>query len=133
MAIKEWLVANPKLGIVLVAVAVTLVMTLITKYMTNQTRMKELKGMQKEKQEKLKNVKNDEEKNQITKEIMEHSMEMLRHSFKPMFITLLPILLIFWWVKGVFVETVIAKSWIWYYIGSAIISSIIFRKALDVA
>ena len=36
--LKEWMIANPKLSIVFVSIAVTLFMTLITKYTTNQKR-----------------------------------------------------------------------------------------------
>jgi uncharacterized membrane protein (DUF106 family) len=46
---------------------------------------------------------------------------------------MIPILFLFNWVKGIFVLTEIAKSWIWYYIISSMVSSIALRKVLDVA
>ena len=58
------------------------------------------------------------------------SMEMMKHSFKPMIITLIPLLLLFWWVGQTF-STVLPK-WIWYYIIAGIASSLIFRKLLKV-
>jgi len=54
----------------------------------------------------------------------------MRHSFKPMLITIVPILLFFSFMKGLFVNTEIAKTWIWWYIGGSIASSMIFRKLL---
>ncbi len=133
MALKEWLMANPKLGIILISVSITFLLTLVTKYFTNQNRMKELKGIQKACQIKIKSGKlSPEEMSKINKEMLNCSMEMMKHSFKPMFITLLPILVIFWWVRGIFGTSTIAHSWIWYYIGASIISSIIFRKLLKV-
>lgn len=133
MAIKEWLVANPKLGIILISSVITLALTLVTKYFTNQNRMKELKEVQKACQIKIKSGKlTKEEMSEINKQMLDCSMEMMKHSFRPMFITLLPILVIFWWVRGIFDTTAIAKTWIWYYIGSAIVASIIFRKLLKV-
>jgi len=60
------------------------------------------------------------------------SMELMKHSFKPMIFTFLPLILIFWWIRGIFLETAIADVWLWWYIGTALISSIFLRKVLDV-
>ncbi len=106
-------------------------MTLVTKKSTDQNRMKELKGIQKACQIKLKDARgNADEMTKINKQMMECSMELMKHSFKPMLITFIPILLIFWWIRTVY--TGILAGWIWWYIGSAIISSIILRKVFDV-
>ena len=68
----------------------------------------------------------------IQKEIMGCSMELMKHSFKQIFITFIPLIFVFWWIRGIYIETAIASTWIWWYIGSGIISSIILRKILDV-
>ena len=47
MNIVDLINSNPKLAIILIAAAVTLIMTIVTKYVTNQNRMKELKDIQK--------------------------------------------------------------------------------------
>jgi len=78
-------------------------MTLVTKKFTNQSRMKELKDIQKACQIKLKQdgVKgNLEEMQKIQKQMMECSMELMKHSFKPIFITFIPLLLFFWWINA---------------------------------
>ena len=131
--IKEWMIANPKLSIICLSVLVTLVMTVITKYFTNQKRMKELKDIQKACQIKLKDSKGDVKKQtEIQKEMMQCSMELMKYSFKPMFITLLPLLFLFVWMRGIYAVTYIAGSWIWWYIGISIASSIVLRKILKV-
>jgi uncharacterized membrane protein (DUF106 family) len=132
--IKELILLSPKLSIIILAFAVTLILTLITKKFTNQTRMKELKSKQKECQTKMKEHKGNPDKlNELQKELMSCSGEMMKHSLKPMLITMIPILFLFNWVRGIFVLTEIAKSWIWYYIISSMVSSIALRKILDVA
>ena len=129
--IKEIMIANPKLSIILVGFLVTLVMTLITKKVTDQNRMKELKEIQKKCQIKLKDSKGDMKKQQeIQKEIMACSMELMKHSFKPALYTMIPALLLITWLSGVYTE--ILSGWLWWYIGSAIISSIALRKILNV-
>jgi uncharacterized membrane protein (DUF106 family) len=131
--IKEYLIANPKVGLLFISIFVTLVMTIVTKYTTNQDRMKELKGLQKACQIKLKENKHDQKiQSEVSKQMMECSMEMIKYSFRPMFITLLPLLGLFWWLREVYAETIIASSWIWWYIGFSIIGSMIFRKVLKV-
>ena len=134
MIIKDLIIQNPKLSVVVISFLVTLVMTLVTKKFTNQARMKELKAMQKSCQKKIKDNKGDIQKQQeINKQMMESSMELMKHSFKPLFITMIPLLFIFWWLRGTYAETTIASVWIWWYIGTSIISSMILRKVLNVA
>ena len=129
--IKEWMIANPKLSVILVSFLITLVMTLITKKFTNQNRMKELKEIQKACQIKLKNSKGNPEKMaEIQKEMMQCSMELMKHSFKPMLFTFLPLIILFWWMRGIYSD--VFSSWIWWYIGAGIVSSIILRKVLKV-
>ena len=134
MAIKEWIVSNPKTSVVLIPFFITLALTLVTKFFTDQKRMKELKEIQKKHQERKKEHKgNIEKQKEIQKEIMDVLMEMMKHSFKPLLITLLPIIVIFTWARRIFIGTAIASTWLWWYIGVSIASSIILRKVLDVA
>ncbi|MAH03459.1 hypothetical protein CMI39_01590 [Candidatus Pacearchaeota archaeon] len=129
--IKEWLILNPKLSIVIISFLITLAMTLVTKYYTNQSRMQELKDIQKACNIKLKSAEGNPEKmKEVQKEIMECSLELMKHSMKPMLYTFLPLILLIWWIKDVYAD--VLTSWIWWYIGAGIISSIILRKALKV-
>ena len=129
--IKELMIANPKVSIIVISFLVTLAMTLVTKKFTNQDRMKELKEIQKACQIKLKDSKGDLKKqSEINKEMMECSMELMKHSFKPMFITFIPLIVLFWWIRGFY--SGVLSSWIWWYIGAGVISSIVLRKVLKV-
>jgi len=132
MLIEEWMIAYPEASILIIAFLVTLVMTLVTKKFTDQNRMKELKKIQKACQIKIKDAKGDMQKQaKINQEVMACTMELMKHSFKPMLITMIPIILLFSWVSGVY--TAVLKGWFWWYFGGAIVSSIALRKVLDVA
>lgn len=129
----------PISSLVAIAFLVTLVMTLITKKFTNQNRMKELKESQKDLQKKMRDAAgNLEKQRKIQQEIMESSFELMKHSFKPLIITLLPLLGIFWFLKNIYGPTSLGEisflfpKWIWIYIGTSIISSTILRKILKV-
>lgn len=129
--LKELMIANPKAGIIILSFLITLFMTLVTKKFTDQNRMKELKKIQKACQIKIKDHKGDLKKQaEIQKEMMRCSMELMKHSFKPMLFTLLPLIILFWWIRGVY--TGVLSYWIWWYIGTSIVSSIVLRKLLKV-
>ena len=131
--LKDLMLSNPKASVIVSSFLITLVMTLVTKKFTNQSRMKELKEIQKACQIRLKDAKGDLKKqSEIQKEMMECSMELMKHSFKPLMITFLPLILLFWWIRGVYSLSTLGGSWIWWYIGTGVISSIILRKALKV-
>ncbi len=132
MSIIEILTLYPKTGIVAIAFLITLIMTLVTKKFTNQNRMKELKEIQKACKIKLKDAKGNLEKvNEINQQMMECSLELMKHSFKPLLITFIPLIIFFWWLKGVYTE--LLPGWFWWYLGSGIGSSIVLRKVLKVA
>jgi len=131
MAIKELLISNPKPSIIVISFLVTLAMTLVTKKFTDQNRMKELKDIQKACQIKLKDSKGDMKKqSEIQKEMMACSMELMKHSFKPMIFTFIPLIALFWWIRNIY--TTVLPGWIWWYIGAGLVSSIVLRKALKV-
>ncbi len=131
MTVKDVLIANPKVSIIAIAFLITLITTWITKKFTNQNRMKELKEIQKACQIKLKDAKgNVEEMTKIQKQMMECSMELMKHSFKPMLYTFIPLIIFFWWIRGIY--SAILPGWIWWYIGAGVVSSLILRKALKV-
>lgn len=130
--IKELMIANPKVSIVLISILVTLFMTLITKFFTDQKRMKELKEIQKQCQIRIKDAKGDlKTQTEIQSEMMSCSLEMMKYSMKPMLITFIPLLILIGFLRGVYSS--VFSSWIWWYIISGMISSIALRKILKVA
>ena len=129
--IKELMIANPKISIIVLAFLVTLAMTLITKYFTDQKRMKELKDRQKACQVKMKQFQiGSPDYMEVQKELMECSMELFRKSFKPLLISFIPLIIFFWWIRGIY--SVVLPSWLWWYIPAGIVSSIVLRKILKV-
>ena len=131
--ITELMKSYPKESVILVSIAVTLIMTLVSKYLTNQDRMRELKDVQKTCQIKLKENKDNAKKMaELQKQILECNMELMKHSMKPLLFTFIPLILLIGWLKGVYAETEIASSWLWWYIGSGILASLIFRRLLKV-
>ena len=92
---------NPALGIIVIAGLITILITLAYKYLTDQDKMKHLKGRQKEFQQEMKSHKDNPEKMMaVQKEAMKVNMEYMKHSMKPTLFTMLPILLIFGWMSG---------------------------------
>ena len=123
---------NAILSIILISIMINLIVLLITKFFSDQTRIRELKKQQKEFNKALKDVRGDVEKTlEIQKKAMEHSLELMKHSFRPLLITMIPLLLFFWWIREIF--SPVLSGWIWYYIVSSIIASLILRKVLNVA
>ena len=130
--IENLMVNYPRTGIIIVSFIVTLIMTLVTKYFTNQKRIRELKKMQKACQLKLKDKKGDlKAQGAIQKEMMQCSMEMMKYSMKPMLITFIPIIIFFGWFRGVYAAA--EFGWFWWYMGTSIASSILLRKVMNVA
>ncbi len=117
---------------------ITLIITVAYKYFTDQNLMKSLKEDTKRLQSDMKNHKDNPTKMmEIQKEAMEKNMKYMMHSFKPTLITLIPLLIIFAWLrnayKGIDLNFLgFIHNWIWLYILVSIISSIILRKLLKV-
>jgi len=134
MVITEFIQSNAwnaRLSIVVLSFLVTLFITVVTYYMTDRVRMKELKEKQKRLRKEIKQHRDNPQKMmELNKQMMEDMPEQLKHSFKPMLITMIPILIIFAWLRSTFVLTAIAKTWFWWYIGTSIIFSISLRKLL---
>ena len=117
----------PKTSVIILAL-------LVTKYLTNQIKMKELKERQTACQKLMKDAKGDTVKMQkIQADMMACSMEMMKMSFKPMLITFIPFIIIFTFIRGAFASTVISGTWFWYYLATGLLSSFLFRKILKVA
>jgi len=71
---------------------------------------------------------NHKEMVKLNKELMAETWVMMKHSFKPMIFTFLPIIVLFGAVRNIFLETTIAGTWFWWYMLGALIGSILFRK-----
>ncbi len=93
---------NVMLGVALCAVLISAVMILITKKMVDQDKMREYKKKIKEYQKKMREAREKNDKKALEKvniRMMEVQKEMMMMSMKPMLYTLLPIILIFNWLR----------------------------------
>jgi uncharacterized membrane protein (DUF106 family) len=127
----------PRASIIIISLTVSLFVTLINYFFLNKEKMKEIKERQKVLKEEMKRHQkagNQEKLMELNRELLSHSMEMFRHSFKPMLITIIPIILLFSFVKTAYVNTAlaanwfIAPKWFWYYLLGAIAGGMIFKK-----
>lgn len=92
---------SPFLAVLILAFLITVIITVIYKYATNQTEMKRLKDEQKEYQKRMKGMKDrPDEMMKVQKEAMKKQMDYFKHSMKAMLITFLPIILIFGWMSA---------------------------------
>jgi len=129
MPLTELIQNNPRIAIIILSLIVTLFITIVTFFMTDRARMKEIRAKQKALRIEIKKFKHDPAKMmELNKQMMEDMPEQLKHSFKPMLVTIIPLLLLLGWLRATFAETVIASTWIWWYIGSSIVFSMVLRK-----
>lgn len=129
MALTELIQANPRISIIIFAFIVTLAITIVTYFMTDRVRMKEIKEKQKEIKKDMKKYKDNPQKlMELNQKMIEDLPEQMKHSFKPMLITIIPLLIFFRWLRATYAVTTLAPTWLWWYIGSSIIFSIVIRK-----
>jgi len=122
---------NPRISIILIALTITFLITLVNYFFLDKEKMREIKERQKELQKQMKEHQkngNHDKIMELQKELLSSTGEMMKHSMKPMLITLIPMIVLFGFVKSVYAETIIAKTWFWYYLVSAMVGSIVFRK-----
>ena len=135
MIITDFITAYPRASIIIIAVAITLISTLITKWLTNQEHLRSLKARQKELQAEMKKHKdNPKMLQELQSETLQITGVMMKSSFKPLLITFIPFLLLFYWIRSIYGgEPSLLGGWFWYYLVSALVSSIIFRKIFKMA
>lgn len=92
---------SPWLGIAIISLFISLIITIIYKYVTDQNLMKQLKSEMKEFQKEIKELKdNPEQAMKVQKKAMETNMKYMMHSLKPTLFTILPIIIIFGWLNA---------------------------------
>ncbi|MBW2967923.1 TMCO1/EMC3 family protein [Candidatus Woesearchaeota archaeon] len=92
---------SPAAVIAIFALIVALIVTIIYKYATDQTVMKDLKMRQKQMQKRMKEARGDPQKQtKLSKEAMELNMQYMSHSMKSMLFTFIPVIIIFGWLNA---------------------------------
>ena len=88
-------------AILILSFAVSLLITIIYKFTTNQSLMKQLKDELKEFQKEMKELKHDPSKMMaVQKKAMQTNMKYMMHSMRSTLITFLPIIFIFGWMQA---------------------------------
>jgi len=130
MAITEVIKSNPKLSLLVISFMVTLFSTFMHKWLTNQEHMKSLKARQKEIQKELKGQKDPDVLKELNAEMLKLTGVMMKSTFRPMFITIVPLLILFAWLRGTYAP--ILSGWLWWYIGFSVVFSMVIRKIFDI-
>jgi len=123
-------------GLIILTGIVTLISTIMQKYMTDQKLLSEIKAEQKLVQEELKLYKEHPEKQmELSKKSMELSMKTMPITMRPVLYTIIPFVLLIRWFGDYFATNpakILGMSGIWAYIVLSIVWSLILRKALKV-
>ena len=96
---------NPALTVLVIAFIVSLITTIANKYMVDQDKLNENQKKSKEFQKKLREAQKKGDGKEIAKlqaqqtEMLKDQNEVMMESFKPMFVTFIPIILIFFWMR----------------------------------
>jgi len=129
MAFMELIQNNPRISLILISVIASFFVTVVRYFMLDKEKMKEIKQRRKDLRQEMKKYKDNPEKiMELNKRMMRDLPEELKHSFKPLIVTLIPFLILFAWLRSTYAVTDIAATWFWWYFGSALISSIILNK-----
>ncbi len=92
---------GPFFMIFIVSLIVSLIITFVYKWMTDQELMKTLKGDVKTMQKEMKALRDNPEKMmKVQKKAMEKNMKYMMHSLKPTLVTFIPLIIIFGWLNA---------------------------------
>ena len=94
------LILPPAAAIILISAFVSFVTAVVYKYTTDQKLMKQVKEDIKRLQGEIRATKEPAKAAGMQKEMMKHSMKQMSSSTKSMFITMIPLLLLFGWMSG---------------------------------
>ena len=97
---------NPILTVFVISFIVSLITTVANKYLVNQDEMNKTQKEMREFQERVKEVQKSGDQKAMAKlqaeqvEMMQKQSKMMTEQFKPMIATMVPILLVFWWMSA---------------------------------
>ena len=129
---------NIFLGMSLIVLVLSILMTLVQKYCVDQESLKEIKKRQKEIQKEMKEYREHPEKiAELSKEQFEFMGKMMKISMGSIVYTAIPFILLFRWLSDYFslidYSFFGVLSWFWFYLLASIVFSSILRKILKVA
>lgn len=125
-------------GMVFIVLVISLFMTLIQKYATDQKTLREMKAEQKRLNEEMKKVRSNPDKMmELQREMMPMTMSMMKLSMRPVVYTAIPLILFFRWFKDYFdvaggPHIFGVFGWFWFYLLGSLVFSSILRKWMNV-
>ncbi|MBS3108594.1 DUF106 domain-containing protein [Candidatus Woesearchaeota archaeon] len=129
-------------GMAALTFILTLLITIIYKYASNQAELKRIKEESIQLQKELKDHKNNPDKlAELQKKQLEQFkgtfIDSFKHNFKPMIITFIPMALLFVYLREYYnaignPKIFLGLGWIWAYIIFSVVFSQILRKILKV-
>ena len=90
----------PFAALFLISLFISVMVTIVYKFATNQKVMKALQSEMKLLRSKIKEIKDPSQVGSLNKQLMEKTMQQMTHSMKSTFITIIPIFLIFGWMSS---------------------------------
>ncbi len=134
-ALLNW---NLTYGMIILIFIISIFMTLLQKYATDQKTLRELKKEQKILQEEMKKYKEHPEKLiELQKKQFEFIPKTMKLSMRPLMFTGIPLILFFRWFMDFF--TALGEpqffgflNWFWFYLIGSMIFSMILRKFMKV-
>ena len=127
------------INLLIISFILTGLITLAYKYLTDQEKMKGLKGEMKLAQKNMKEFKDQPDKMMaMQKDVMKKNMEYMKHSMKPTLFTFVPIIIIFGWLRNYYEalgnpDVFLGLTWIWAYIIFSLVISIVLRKVMKIS
>lgn len=133
-ALLNW---NLVIGMTILVLLLSIFMTLIQKYTTDQKTLREMKEEQKKLQEDMKKFQvGSKEHTELSMKSLSSIGPMFRLSMRPIIYTAIPIILLFRWFTDYFALVNFKffgfLSWFWFYLIGSIIFSSVLRKVLKV-
>ncbi len=97
---------NPVLTVLVIAFFISLISTVANKLLVDQDEMNEIQKKSKDFQKRFRDAQKRGDGKELVSlqaeqaEMMKNQSKMMTNSFKPMIVTMVPILLIFWWMRA---------------------------------
>lgn len=132
--------------VLIISLILSLIMVLLTKFLTNQDEIRKAKREMKFYQDKIKKAQKSEDKeavSKLSKDMLKASSKQMKQSMKPMFVSLIIFVIALGWLTGEYGELLInlpitlpvlgnQLNWFWWYLIIVLPTSFIFRKMLGV-
>ena len=128
---------HPWFGMFVIALVVSLIITLSSKFLTDQVVMKQLREEVKKDSKKVRELHKTDPKKAaaMQKEILPKNLKMMKLQIKSMIVSMILVLLLFSWLPN---ATAIAEypfwflGWFWAYVVLTLILSLVVKKVMKV-